>query len=329
MRTRRAVLLGLLGLAAGSAVAAGTPTPADVTAAHTTIAQCARRAGSTLRGLDALRRACPGVAGAVRNLGLDAFLPVDWVTQVSAPALADLEALAERYSAPAPALRLSASRLQAIAAGLKPPPSPPSLWERIRAWIRSWLGSRSESSSSWLRFLPHWNIGPRLARLLFVILAGLVVIAAGVLVAIELRAAGLVGAARRPRTATWRSSARRSTTEMASSGFADLDSAAPHERPALLLGLLVQALTRSNRLRHDRDLTCRELIAQARFDTGRQRASFGLVALLAERALYGGPQAAAAAALPDEVLSAARALHAELLSTPAAGAPATAAAETV
>lgn len=286
-------LLGLLGLAAGSPVPAAAPTAAEATTAHSTIAQCAQRAGATIRSLDALRSACPGIDGAAGEL----------------------------------ALRRSASRLRAIAVGLKPPPPPPTLWEQIVAWIRNWLRAQGEGSSSWMRFLPHWGIGPGLARVLFVILAGLIVITVGVFVAIELRAAGLIGAGRRPRMATRRSSAGRLTTEVPSSGFAEVDSAPPHERPALLLKLLVQALTRSNRLGHERDLTCRELIARARFDTGRQRASFGLVALLAERALYGGPLAAASAAPPDEVLSAARTLYDELLSTPAAGAPATTAAE--
>ncbi len=350
MQMRRAALLGLLGLAAGSSAWAGltvsasvvapagvtlpaAATPANVTAradlvaAHSLIAQCAQRADATVRGLDALRSACPGIEAAVRDLGLDALLPADWAKEASPQALTDLDALAERYGAPAPALQLNASSLQAIAVALVPPPSPPTLWERILSWIRSRLGSTNKGSSSWLRYLPHWSIGSKLARALFIIVACLVVITAGVFVAIELRAAGLAGAGRRLRAGGRPSSVSRSMSEGGSLDLAGLDSAAPHERAVLLLKLLVQALRRSSRLGHDRDLTCRELIARARFDTGRQRASFGLIALLAERALYGGPQTAAAATIPDEVLSAARTLYAELLTVPAPVPPATRAAE--
>lgn len=313
MRMWRAVLLGLLGLAAGS------PVPARMPAAHTLIARCAQRAGTTLRGLDALRSACPGIEQAVHDLGLDALLPADWSRQASAVALADLADLADRYTGPAPALRLSAARLRAVALRLKPPPSPPSLWERFEAWIRARLGSASAGSTGWLRFLPHVSVGPRLRRLLFELLAGLVVIAAGALVVVELRASGLVGAGRRPRPTERRSSAGNGPTEERAADLADLDHAAPRERPVMLLRWLVQALARSHRLERDRDLTCRELIAHARFDTARQREDFGRVALLAESALYGGPQAAAAA-IPEEVLSGARALHAQLLAAPATSA---------
>ncbi len=339
----RAVLLGLLGLAAGSSGAAATAArhdasapgsatggparasdpSADATAAHDLIARCAQEADAKVRGLDALRSACPGIEGAVQDLGLDALLPADWSKQASARALADLDGLVERYAGPAPTLRLSVSRLQAIAAGLKPPPAPPSLWDRIGAWIRSWLGSASAGSSGWLRFLPHWSIGARLQRLLFAALAGLILIAVGAFIAVEMRAAGLGAIRRRPQPADRRSGIGDGASPERPEDLAELDSAAPRQQPALLLRILVQALTRAHRLGRDRDLTCRELIAQARFDTAQQREDFGEVALLAERALYGSPDARPTA-LPDELLSGARALHAQLLAAPA-GAPATAA----
>ncbi|MGB6449892.1 MAG: hypothetical protein WBE92_04005 [Steroidobacteraceae bacterium] len=323
MRIPQAVLLGLLGLAAVSPVPAdppapaSVPAPADASAAHALLANCALRADAKLRGLDALRGACPGVERAVHDLGLDTLLPAAWPKQASSRALADLDALAYRYAGPPPALRLSVSRLQEIALSLKPPPSPPSLWDRIAAWVRSWLQPVSGNPPGWLRFLPHLSIGPRLRRLLLMALAGLIVIGVGAAVVIELRAAGLMGSSRRPGSAARRPGAGSKQAEESSADPVDLASAAPHERPVLLLRLLVQALTRSQRLRSDRNLTCRELIDHARFDTARQREDFGRVAVLAERALYGGPHSAATA-IPEEVLRNARALHAQLLAAPAA-----------
>jgi hypothetical protein len=87
-------------------------------------------------------------------------------------------------------------------------------------------------------------------------------------------------------------------------------------RPERLLRLLVMALTKSHRLERDRDLTCRELITAARFDTPGQREIFSTVALLAEQTLYDDPSRAPA--LSDETLGqSARGLYGELLAAPA------------
>ena len=67
-----------------------------------------------------------------------------------------VDALAERYDGPAPALRLDAPRLQAIARALQPPSERPSWWERIKAWIRHWLESADSIPPAWLRYVPHW-----------------------------------------------------------------------------------------------------------------------------------------------------------------------------
>jgi len=305
---RRAVLLALLGLVAGS------PLFADPTGGRAAIERCAREADASLRGLDALSHSCPEIEAAVHQLGIDPFLPTDWQKKASARALADLAALADRYAAPVPTLRLDGARLKLIAHSLEPPPAPPSLWERLEAWLREWLEPKSESSPSWLRHLPHWHISPQLARLIFEGLAALIVIGVAALVVNELKASGLIGAGRYGRSPRRTTPGARPTGE-ASLDFDAIDSANPHERPALLLRLLVRALMRSRRLRHDRDLTYRELIAKARFDSPRQREQFGKVALLAERALYGGP-ALAPPAIPEEFLIEARALHGELLAMP-------------
>ena len=305
---RCAVLLVLLGLAAARPLFAAAPD------SHAAIERCAREADASLRGLEALSRSCPGIEAAVHGLGLDALLPEDWRKTASARALASLAALAERYAAPVPQAGLDGARLKVIARALEPPPAPPSMWERLKRWIRDWLEPKTEGASSWLRFMPNWHISSRLARLIFEALAALIILGVAALVVYELKASGLIGARRHRRSPRGASPGATPTGE----GSLDLDAldfAVPRERPALLLRVLVRALTRSRRLRHDRDLTCRELISQARFDTPRQREQFEEVALLAERALYGDP-ALAPEAVPDDVLTAARVLHAELLAAP-------------
>lgn len=305
---RWAYLLALLGLAAGP------PLCAAPTGARAVIERCAREADATVRGLAALSRSCPQIDPAAHELGLDALLPADWEKTTSARALADVAALADRYAAPMPTRRLDGARLKIIARTLEPPPTSPSLWERIGAWIRNWLEPESQSTSGWLRFLPHWQVSPQLARLMFAALAALIVAGVAALVVRELKASGLIGGGPQRRSPRSEGIGTR-LTSAAPLDFGALDSAAPRDRPVLLLRLLVRALTRSHRLRQDRNLTCRELIAHARFDSPSQREQFEQIALRAERALYGGP-ALVPTGMPEEMLTKARALHAELLSAP-------------
>ncbi|MGH8217541.1 MAG: hypothetical protein ACREUT_03070 [Steroidobacteraceae bacterium] len=305
---RWAVPLALLGLAAGGSLLADPPDGGAV------IARCAREADTSLRGLDALTHRCPGIESAVRGLGLDPLLPANWQKTASARALADLAGLADRYAGPVPHVSLDSARLKVIAGSLEPPAAPPSLWERIVAWLRDWLEPKNQEASSWLRFLPYWHVSPRLARVILEAFAALIVIGVTALTVRELTASGLIGDGRRRRAPRRTSPLARPTGEAPVDRDA-LDDAALHERPALLLRLLVRALRRSHRLGPHRYLTCREIIAKARFDSPRQRVQFEAIALLAERAVYQAP-ALAPAAIPEEMLVSARALHAEFLAPP-------------
>ena len=95
-------------------------------------------------------------------------------------------------------------------------------------------------------------------------------------------------------------------------GLTDVETAAEHLRPALLLRLLVMALTRAHRLEREAIMTCRELITAAHFDNAAQRETFERVALLAEQGLYGDPKRAVAPLSP-ELLSNAGGLYRELV----------------
>jgi hypothetical protein len=96
----------------------------------------------------------------------------------------------------------------------------------------------------------------------------------------------------------------------------EIDEPVEQLRAERMLRVLVAALTKSHRLERDRDLTCRELITAARFDTTAQREIFASVALLAEQILYGDPRHETT--LNDQKLGqSARGLHGELLAAPA------------
>lgn len=306
MRGPCALLLVLLGLAAGAPLRADSPSAREV------VRDCARRAKPDLVGMDALRADCPTLAAAIEDLGLSAHLPKGWKEQVTAGDLADWSALADRYDgsaghAPPP----DSSRLKTIARFLQPPPELPNWWERFKTWVWNWFDPQRGQWPDWLRWPERWRPGN---ALLYSVM-GLVLIAAAVVIAMELRAAGVWGAGRRRRVPPRRSATGTPTHSPQRQEPEEIDEPVEQLRPERLLRVLVAALTKSHRLERDRDLTCRELITAARFDTTAQREIFASVALLAEQTLYGDPQRVPT--LNEQLGQCARGLYGELLAAPA------------
>jgi hypothetical protein len=306
MRGPCALLLVILGLTAGA------PLRADSPAARVVIHDCAQRAKASLVGMEALGSACPELADAIATLELGAHLPGDWQDRVTPQALADWSALADRYERTvAPAPLPDSSRLETIARQLRPPPPPLTSWERLKAWVKSWLDPERRQWPDWLRWPDRWQPG----KAWLVGLTAVVLIAALVVILMELRAARVLGAGRRRRAPLGRSPTNTHTVFGESEEAPQFDTAGGQLNPDRLLRLLVTALTRSHRLERDRDLTCRELITAARFDTEAQRETFTTVALLAEQQLYDEP---GRAPLQDATLGQrARGLHGELLAASA------------
>jgi hypothetical protein len=307
MRGACALLLVILGLAAGAPLRADSPN------GHEVIRDCAQRAKASLVGMDALRADCPALAKAIQDLGLAAQLPGDWKKRVTPRVLADWSVLADRYDrAAAPVPPPDSDRLQTIAQLLRPPQPPPTWWERLKTWVRNWLDPEHGQWPDWLRWPAQWRPGNAVLYSLF----GLVLVAAAVVIAIELRAAGVFGAGRRRRALPQRPATNTHSTTAPLEELTLMDEAGGQLRPERLLRLLVTALTKSHRLERDRDLTCRELISAARFDTPAQREIFSTVALLAEQMLYDDPSRAPP--LSDATLGhSARGLYGELLASPA------------
>jgi hypothetical protein len=286
---------------------------ADPAATRALIEQCAQRARPTRRGIEALRADCPEIDTAIGDLQLATLLPADWNKRLSPRALADLGALAERYAQQPPGALPSPSSLRTIARGMASPTAAPSWWERFKSCLGSWLDSDRRRWPDWLRDL---HLSGTAARLLFYGSIALVILTAVVVVVKELRAAGVFGSARRRAPV-------RGVATSASPGIdervlvlGDVDAAPEHLRPVILLRLLVTALTRSHRLESAGVLTCRELIAAARFDTPAQRDVFSSVALSAEQTLYGDPRHPAAP-LSRDLVGDARGLYGQLVAAPA------------
>jgi hypothetical protein len=298
------------------------PDAPDVGTPHELIEQCALRADAGLHGLDTLRTVCPEVDSAAARVGLDALLSSDWRARINVGALNDLDALAQRYAAPMPHATPDSARLRAIAKALEPPAAPVSWWERFKAWIAHWLKSNNAKWPHWLR--SHWSLSDRFWNTLAYVLAASIVLAALVVAVLEVRAARVRGRPRR-RNASRRYAAEAEITQDSGSELSAIERAPLHQRAALVLRLLVGALTRSQRLARDRNLTCRELITAARFDSAAQRDQFRSLALLAERALYGQPPSVPATEVspgtrePD--LDSVKELYEGLLATPVEAPP--------
>jgi hypothetical protein len=294
--------LALLALSIAAQLRAA-PLPPDV------IADCAARPGPIADGIAALNKSCPGVEDALAQLQLTALMPSGWRKTLTGHGLADVETLLQRYSGSQPSEPPPAAALRSIAAGLAPRDAPLTWWGRISAWVRGSLGRYLRSLRLELRSVRH----PQAIGLGIVALLLTAVVA---VLAFEFRGSGplrsLGGARLQPR----RRGVREGSADSARAGSSDPDWTLLRGQPARVLRLLVDTLTRARRLERDRHLTCRELDAQARFETATERAAFARVALLAERELYGPP---GITLLSDETLRDAQALHTRLLAAAGAG----------
>lgn len=309
--------LALLALAIAGPLRAGPVTAqAEPLTAQALIARCASQADAKLTGISALSKACPGVRAALDQLGLTAFLPPDWAKILTAGGLGDLGALAHRYAGATSSGAPGTASLQSIAARLVPPPPPPTWSERIGAWIRERIGPLLHQAGHRLRSLGPAAGRSALARSLLYGLIALLLTVVVVLLILELRGTGLLRRRGSAARSLRRSAVGARSTEPVEVEWREPDWARLRGEPARLLRLLVDILTRARRLERDRHLTCRELEAQARFDTDVERQGFARVVRLAERELYGP---AGATVLADDVLHDAKALHAGLLAAAVEG----------
>lgn len=284
------------------------------------VARCAAVAGANLNGLTALRAACPGIDRAVTGLGVAGLLPAGWDKRVSAAALGDLDALVRRYAGRPASTPPAPADLRAIALRLRQPGSTPSsspLWHRIEAWLRRRLAALS-GLLRWLHVRPGGSLGPGARRALFACAGVLTLLGLAALVLTELRAAGLLGPGRHARADTRhrRRATRESIPGAARENAADADPPHALDSPASALRLLLEALRRSRRIERDGNLTCREILAHAVFDTRDQREGFATIASLAERELF-GPDGARIR-VPDDLRAALRALYTQLSAAPPA-----------
>jgi hypothetical protein len=264
-------------------------------------------AGSTLTGISALSKACPGVDEALNRLGLTALLPSGWSKALTASGLADLGALVKRYSGSPPSQPPASAALRSIAAALIPPSPPPTWTQRLAKRINLWTIALLHRVGRWLRSLGPVAGHSALVQAMITCLAALLI--ATVLVLVFVLAGTRTTRRWRAPAPAGRAGLAAGVTDPAAAQSAEPDWTQLRASPARILRLLVEALTRSHRLERDRHLTCRELEAQARLDDERERANFARVTRLAEREIYGPP---GGHLIPEEILREMKTLHARL-----------------
>jgi hypothetical protein len=183
-------------------------------------------------------------------------------------------------------------------------------WERFKRWIKDKLErhEREDDADSWLdQFGRQFETSEGVARFITIVGYWCMGLLLSFVIFTELRAAGLLGGARREaareKAGEWRRRLQ----------LADVMSAPLADRPGMLLQLLGEALTRSQRLPSAAGLTAGALVRQARLDSEQERAELEQVASAAEAVRFAPRQPE-----PEKLegaVSAARSLLERLTST--------------
>lgn len=304
-------LIFLLLLAAPAVWSQTAGSPADV------VARCVESAAARSYGLEELETQCSGIEQALIELGYAPFISERQLDELTIYGLGDLQRLVQRYTErPASAGDIPTDSLAPILESLDEQPraeQPLTLFERFKRWLRETFQRRQDASDSWLsRWLDKIDVPETVTSVIVYVLIALVILLALAVLIIELRAAarGQSNGVRRKHAAA--GNAPQATKELT---LADLDATPPAERPSALLRILVATLVKCGRLRAERSLTHRELLARVSLDDAAQRESFGEVSKLSERTVYGNVRVA-----PDEidrVVQAGRALVSQIAASTA------------
>ncbi|HYL04114.1 MAG TPA: DUF4129 domain-containing protein [Steroidobacteraceae bacterium] len=230
---------------------------------------------------------CPDLAPSLAASPWGPWLPSDWSqpdNNLSAAGLRQLRVLIGRETARAaaatePRVERVAGVLTALRASAG---TRAGWWARLRDWLREIVRPAAvPADDGWLRRLFAGLALPgAVARLLTLGALALVALLAGVIVAGELRAAGVLRRWRRPAAPA---AAARGAPAGAGGSEASLERAAPAQQPRVLLELIAARLAAQQRLPATRALTVHELLRAARLADPEQRARLAELASTCER----------------------------------------------
>jgi hypothetical protein len=285
-----AVQLVLLGLVAPAGRAAPAPPPADSRATlHQLLDACRSRLDRELDvGYERIAARCPDLARQVEASDVGAWLPRGWQdtgSGLSAGSLEELRVLiARELDSHAQSRAPSVHRLHEVLTRLGDAgESRSGLWSRLREWLRQVTRREDDPRSPEFltRLLSRVGLSARVIELVSYACLAAVMALAGLIIANELRAAGV----RLPRAAP-----RGSRAELPQSpehvSLAQVEGAALEERPRLLLAVLLERLSRRGLLPPARSLTVREVTRSARLPAAGDGARLAELASTAEWVRY-------------------------------------------
>lgn len=267
-------------------------------------------------GFDRVAQRCPTLARALRGSDAVRWFPEGWDAdgnEFSRGSLLALVALLDSEAAiaalrPAPELAPLAAALARTTPGDADANGP---WARFKGWLRSIFERDDRRHDGWLtRSLRRLEPSDAVMRVVGYVTLGLVVVLAFYIVAAELRAAGVLTGGRRG----GRSPGGGAVGAEAVVSWADVERAAPRDRPARLIQLVIDGLVRARRLPPARALTVREIVVEAQLPEETARARLAAIAATAERARFAAVAEEGVAL--DAVVDEGRALLASLARDP-------------
>jgi hypothetical protein len=257
-------------------------------------------------GLDNIKEACPGLQGALQQLGIAALMPANQHNLLTRDGLINLRSLLERYEKPPQREQVDVDNLHSVLESLREPVAAErslSWYERFRQWLREAFNKQEQQANPWLRqWLDEHSMSETVRLALFYGVMLLVVVLAVLIVVNEFRAAR-----------AGRRKARAATAEADSRGAlssALLDVQSRGEQASALLRMLIATLVKTGRLHSAHSLTHRELMVRATFDDSTQRESFRRVTQLAEREVFSGKETSSGDL--DDAVRAGQSLQAQL-----------------
>lgn len=249
---------------------------------------CIDSLGPDIVGLEDMEAACPGLEGALQQLGIAALMPKNQDSLLTHDGLINLRSLLERYEQPPPRGEVGVDSLHSVLDSLREPVAAErslSWYERFRRWLREAFDKKEDQANPWLqRWLDDHPMSETVRLALFYGVMALVMLLAVLIVVNEVRAARI--GRRKARAAN----AATDLQNALSSASSDIESRG--ERASALLRTLIVTLVRTGRLHTAESLTHRELMTRARFDDATQSESFRRVTQLAEREVFSGREPA-------------------------------------
>lgn len=256
-------------------------------------------------GLEDMEETCPGLEGALEQLGIMELMPANQHSLLTRAGLINLRSLLDRYAQPPEHGEVGVDALHSVLESMREPAEAErsqSWHDRFRRWLRETFDRKEDQANPWLRrWLEDHPVSQVVQLTLFYGVMLVVVLLAVIIIVNEVRAA---------RAGRRKSRAAAAADVHGALAASLLEARSRGEQASALLRALIATLVKTGRLHGAQGLTHRELMTRAKFDDATQRESFRRVTQLAEQEIFSGKQASSDAL--EEAVRAGQSLNAQL-----------------